>query len=87
MENAKEIDDGLGNVTYAYEVDEEAINNGPRGKGLKVANYRISLNQGEEEHIKAVYINVERKGSTVVSYAGAFAGSGKGIALEFGEVR
>lgn len=87
MKNAKAIDDGLGNVAYAYELDQEAIENGPSGKGLKVAAYSYALEQGEEENISKVYVNVEYKGSTKTTYAGAFAGSGKGVVLEFGEER
>lgn len=85
MVNAKEIDDGLGNKTYAYELDEETEGEGPSGKGLKVSVYRYALSQGEDREISKIYFNVEFKGSTSESYAGAFAGSGKGVVLSFEE--
>ena len=85
MENAKKIDDGLGNPLFTYEVDQEKITEGPKGKGLKVAAYEYELSSEEEEKISKVYINVEYKGSTKDTYAGAFAGSGKGVVMDFEE--
>ena len=87
MTNTKEIDDGLGNKTYAYEVDEEKGNYGPKGKGLKVSSYKYNLTEDELEKISKVYINVEKAGSTETNYAGAYVGSGKGVILDFEEER
>ena len=83
----KGIDDGLGNVTPEYEVDEQGSGEwGNSGKGLKKSLfvYRVSGNE-EVEKIKAVYVNAEYKGSTDTTYAGAFSGSGKGVKLNIGE--
>ena len=87
LENAKYIDDGLGNITYDYEVDEENITdpNVPKGKGLKVASYKHSFTYEQAKKIDKVYINVEKAGSTADNYAGAFSGSGKGIMISFEE--
>lgn len=78
----KGIDDGLGNVTDAWEVDEQLgdPNNPdiPKGKGLKKACFQFQLNDGEGRGIKRAYINIEYKGSTSTNYAGNYAGSGKG---------
>ena len=74
------IDDGLGNITEAYEVDEENVEFGPGGKGLKRATFVYTLNDGDSDrNIQDVYVNAEYKGSTASSYAGAFAGSGQGV--------
>lgn len=86
MENSKHIDDGLGNITEYYEVDEENPPHGEPGKGLKKANYKYTFTNSEAKKVNKVYINVEKKGSTKSSYAGAFAGSGKGIVVNFREV-
>ena len=85
MDNSKKIDDGLGNVTYAYEVDQEEISEGAKGKGLKVAAYTYSVDDSEVKEISKIYINVEKVGSTKTSYAGAFAGSGKGMLINVEE--
>jgi hypothetical protein len=87
LENAKRIDDGLGNITYNYEVDEENLTdpNVPKGKGLKVASYKHSFTYEQAKKIDKVYINVEKAGSTSDNYAGAFSGSGKGIMINFEE--
>lgn len=80
------IDDGLGNITNSYEFDEETDDEGGnRGKGLKKSTFEYKLSTNEEEKISKVYINVENKGSTSMTYAGAFAGSGKGIVLDLEE--
>ena len=80
------IDDGLGNITDAYEVDEQSAQEfGNNGKGLKKSMFVYELNQGDEENISKVYINVENKGSTSTNYAGAFTGSGKGVEFGSGE--
>lgn len=77
------IDDGLGNITEAYEVDESVSpepEHIPAGKGLKKSVFIYKLPNGKSDRdIKKAYINVEYKGSTSSNYAGAFAGSGKGI--------
>ena len=78
-----EIDDGLGNITKGvYEVDESNPEDPhvPRGKGLKKSVFIYKLKDGKTDRdVKNAYINVEYKGSTAEKYAGAFAGSGKGI--------
>lgn len=76
------IDDGLGNFTEGYEVDESNPKdpNVPRGKGLKKSVFIYKLKNGKTDRdVKKAYINVEYKGSTADTYAGAYAGSGKGI--------
>ena len=78
------IDDGLGNITEAYEVDESEPHPEdptlPRGKGLKKSVFIYKLKDGKTDRdVKKAYINIEYKGSTSDNYAGAFAGSGKGI--------
>lgn len=85
LENSKKIDDGLGNVTYAYEVDQEKIKDDPKGKELKVAAYAYSVDEAEAKTVSKIYINVEKAGSTKTSYAGAFAGSGKGMLINVEE--
>ena len=85
LENSKKIDDGLGNVTYAYEVDQEKIKDGPKGKGLKVAAYAYSVDEAEAKIVSKIYINVEKVGSTKTTYAGAFAGSGRGMLINVEE--
>ena len=73
------IDDGLGNITEAYEADESNPKYGPAGKGLKKSVFIYKLPNGKTDRdIKKAYVNVEYKGSTEKNYAGAFAGSGKG---------
>ena len=74
----KGIDDGLGNIADVYELDEQNPEYGPSGKGLKKACFQYQLNDGEEREIKRAYINIEYKGSTSTTYAGNYAGSGKG---------
>ena len=64
------VDDGLGNITKAYEVNE--------GKGLKKSSFEYTLNDGEDKIIDKIYLNAEYKGSTDTTYAGAFVGSGEG---------
>ena len=73
------IDDGLGNYIKAYEADQEDPTHYLNGKGLKKATFEYPLDSTEEEgNIARVYLNAEYKGSTVSSYAGAYAGSGQG---------
>lgn len=71
LEAVKGIDDGLGNITQEYEVAE--------GKGLKKSSFQYQLDDGEDRQIKMVYFNAEYKGSTETTYAGSYAGSGKGV--------
>ena len=52
---------------------------------MKKANYKYSFKTSEAKKISKVYINVENAGSTSNNYAGAFAGSGKGVAVSFEE--
>ena len=86
MVNAKEIDDGFGNKIYAYELDDQENPIGPsNGKGLKTSTYKYTIKNSEAKNINKVYINAEYKGSTSTNYAGAFAGSGKGIVITFKE--
>lgn len=74
------IDDHLGNITTAYELDESNPTYGPSGKGLKRSVFIYKLPNGKTDRdIKNAYVNVEYKGSTSTKYAGAFAGSGKGV--------
>ena len=87
LENAKRVDDGFFNITYAYEVDQETVTDGTPGKGLKQSAYKYEFTIEEAKKISKVYLNVEYKGSTDTSYAGAFAGSGKGVVIEFKEER
>ena len=50
-----------------------------RGEGYEGLN-SVKLKDGKTDRdVKNAYINVEYKGSTAEKYAGAFAGSGKGI--------
>ena len=79
LEAADGIDDGLGNITPGYEVDEEEGEYGPRGKGLKKSTFEYPLENGEDREIKKVYLNAEYKGSTASNYAGAYVGSGEGV--------
>ena len=85
MEAVDRIDDGLGNITYEYEVDEEEEGEfGVRGKGLKKSAFEYQLDSGEADTISKIYINVENKGSTDTNYAGAFTGSGEGVLINVG---
>lgn len=69
------IDDGLGNITNAYEVDEQSMG----GKGLKKSSFEYRLEDGEDRNIAKVYLNAEYTGSTSTNYAGAYVGNGKGV--------
>lgn len=76
------IDDGMGNFTEAYEVDESISEdpNIPVGKGLKKAVFIYKLPNGKTDRdIKRAYTTAEYKGSTSTKYEGAFAGAGKGV--------
>ena len=84
LEAVKRIDDGMGNITEAYEVDEETPvdpdhNPEVHGKGLKHSVFEYELEEGEDQKIKTFYVYIENKGSTDKTYAGTVAGSGKGV--------
>ena len=68
------IDDGLGNISDGYEVDEQSRG----GKGLKKSTFKSELDGIEEKDIDKIYLNAEYKGSTETNYAGAYVGSGEG---------
>ena len=78
------IDDGLGNPTYACEVDQEEDEFGSGGKGLKKSVFEYQLSEGEERTISKIYINGEYTGSTAYKYAGAYVGSGEGVLVNMG---
>ena len=76
------IEDGLGHINDVYEIDEsiQTDPNVPTGKGLKKAVFIYKLPNGKTDRdIKRAYTTAEYKGSTANNYAGAFAGSGKGV--------
>ena len=75
----KGVDDGLGNYSDEYEVDQEESEFGLGGKGLKKSFFQYILEPGEDRDIKELYINAEYKGSTDLNYAGAYTGSGQGV--------
>ena len=72
------VDDGMGNMTWDYESDEENPLYGPAGKGLKKSCFAFLLEENENANIDRIYLNAEYNGSTSESYAGAYAGSGEG---------
>ena len=80
----KGIDDGLGNISDVYEVDEQTFGdqNQPKGKGMKRANFVYSMSKEDLKKVDKIYINVEFKGSTSTTFAGNFVGSGKGDIIE-----
>ena len=82
MEQLKKLIIGLSDPLYTEEYDDQQAG----GKGLKYGNYKYTFKDGEVKKISKVYINVEYKGSTKNSYAGAYAGSGKGTVVTFREV-
>lgn len=85
LEPVERIDDGLGNITEAYEVDEEhpVDDQGhplPSGKGLKKSVFEYNgLKEGEDRTIQDIFVFIEFKGSDDTTYAGALSGSGKGV--------
>ena len=90
MVNAMHIDNGFGDYTDDYEVDEEIAEKhiGPtNGKGLKRSTYKYTFPNGEIKRVDKVYITVEKVGSAEGSYAGTFSGSGKGLVITFEEGR
>ena len=80
LENARHIDDGLGNFSTELEEDLEnpTRKEWPKGKGLKVASFKYDLTSEEVKNISTIFVNAEYKGSTATNYAGAFTGSGEG---------
>ena len=85
MENAKHIDDGLGNSKDIYENDEEnpARTEWPVGRGLKRAVFKANFTNDEIKKIDKMYINIEYKSESNTFYAGNYAGSGKGEVIDF----
>ena len=85
LEPVERIDDGLGNITEAYEVDEEhpVDDQGhplPSGNGLKKSVFEYNgLKEGEDRTIQDIFVFIEFKGSDDTTYAGALSGSGKGV--------
>ena len=77
MQAQENFEDALGNPVGGYETDEEACG----GKGLKQAYFEYGLEDGEIDTIDKMYINAEYKGSTASNYAGAYVGSGEGVAV------
>ena len=71
MTNAQKIDDGLGNITYAYETEA--------GLNLKMATYIIEEEHGFSDNLDGVYFNARKVGTTDLIYAGTLAGSGLGV--------
>ena len=86
MVNAREIDNGMGDKVYAPEIDDQENPSGPHnGRGLKIAAYKLTIKNADVKNISRVFINVEMAGSTAENYEGAFAGSGKGVVINFVE--
>ena len=80
LSHYNKVDDGLGNISIVDEDDQEHPAFGSGGKGLKKAVFIYKLPKGKTDRdIKEAYTNIEFKGSTSDKYAGAFAGSGKGV--------
>lgn len=71
MKNAQRIDDGLGNITYAYETEA--------GLNLKMATYVIEEERGFSDNLDGVYFNARKAGTTDLIYAGTLVGSGLGV--------
>lgn len=82
--NAKHIDDGLGNSAEVYENDEQnpVRPEWPKGKGLKRAVFKTKIDNSEMLNVDKIYLNVEMNGSTDSTYAGNYAGSGKGEVID-----
>ena len=79
-------DDGFGNPIDALEWNEDDpplnIPAESRGKGIKRAKFIYKISDAELKTVDKIYINVENAGSTSTSYAGNFAGSGKGNVID-----
>ena len=79
LQAVKRIDDGLGNITDKYEVEETVTHFGDDEFGLKKSVFEYVLpNNVDERNIDRVYLNAEYTGSTNYVYAGAYVGSGQG---------
>lgn len=84
LEAERGIDNGLGDIIDGYEVDEQTVgdNTTPKGKGMKRANFVYAMSKADLKKVDKIYINVGFKGSTETTYAGNFAGSGKGDVID-----
>ena len=84
LEAEKGIDNKLGDIIDDYEVDEQTVGNEslPKGKGMKRANFVYAMSKADLKKVDKIYINVGFKGSTETTYAGNFAGSGKGDVID-----
>ena len=86
MTATKYGEDELGNPIDVIEFDEENppidIPVGERGSGIKRTKFIYEMTVDELKTVDKIYINVENKGSTLTSYAGNFAGSGKGDVID-----
>ncbi|MBQ3473923.1 hypothetical protein IJH24_00625 [Candidatus Saccharibacteria bacterium] len=71
MTNAQKIDDGLGNIMYAYEAEA--------GLNLKMATYVIEEERGFSDELDGVYFNARKAGTTDLIYAGTLVGHGLGV--------
>ena len=84
LEAERGIDNGLGDIIDGYEVDEQTVGNDttPKGKGMKRANFVYAMSKADLKKVDKIYINVGFKGRTETTYAGNFAGSGKGDVID-----
>lgn len=84
LEAEKGIDDKLGHIIDDYEVDEQTIGDEhvPKGKGMKRSNFVYAMSKDDLKKVDKIYINVEYKGSSETTYAGNFAGSGRGDVID-----
>ena len=73
LTNLRAIDKGGANVYYVEEVQF--------GEHLKTAAFGLDLDGDEHyfESIDGIYINVRKSGSTEDTYAGTYAGNGRGL--------
>ena len=73
LTNLRAIDKGGANVYYTEEVQF--------GEHLKTAAFGLDLDGDEHyfESIDGIYINVRKTGSTEETYAGTYAGNGRGL--------
>ena len=73
LTNLGAIDIGGGNVFYVQEKDF--------GQNLKIASFGLDLDGDEHyfESIEGIYINVRKAGTTEETYAGTYAGNGRGL--------
>ena len=73
LTNLGAIDIGGGNVYYVQEKDF--------GQNIKIASFGLDLDGDEHyfESIEGIYINVRKAGTTNDTYAGTYAGNGRGL--------